>query len=62
MRIYGDNKEYNINLRELGYYFDYDKAIEEAYAIGREGNIINRIKEIISIKKNWDSYFIRDRL
>lgn len=51
MRIYGDNKEYNINLRELGYYFDYDKAIEEAYAIGREGNIINRIKEIISIKK-----------
>ncbi len=51
MKIYGDNREYNINLRELGYYYDYNKAIDKAYSIGREGNIINRVKEIISVKK-----------
>ncbi len=49
--IYGDNREYNINLRELGYYYDYNKAIDKAYSIGREGNIINRVKEIISCQK-----------
>ena len=51
MKLYNEDKEYNINLRELGYYYDYNKAIDEAYAIGREGTIISRIKEIINVKK-----------
>lgn len=51
MKLYSEDKEYNINLRDLGFYYDYTKAIDEAYAIGREGNIINRIKEIINVKK-----------
>lgn len=47
---YGE-EEYNITLRELGFYFDYNKAVDKAYLIGREGNIIERIKEIIATKK-----------
>src|SRR5699024_208322 len=52
MRLYGEDKEYNINLRELGFYYDYTKAVEDAYSIGRKGNIINRIKEIVATKKS----------
>lgn len=48
--IYGD-KEYSINLRQLGFYYDYNKAVDEAYSIGREDNIINRVKDIIKTKK-----------
>ena len=47
---YGD-KEYSINLRELGFYYDYNQAVDEAYSIGREGNIIVRIKNILETKK-----------
>lgn len=52
MTIHGEGKEYIINLRELGYYYDYNKLIEEAYTIGRKGNILNRIRDIIDVKKN----------
>lgn len=48
--VYGD-KEYNITLRQLGFYFDYNKAIDKAYLIGREGNIVERVKDIIGTKK-----------
>lgn len=49
--VYGD-KEYNINLGELGFYFEYEKAIDEAYSIGREGNVFKRLKDIIKTKKD----------
>lgn len=52
MKIYGDNREYSIGLRELGYKFNYSESINKAYSIGREGNIINRLKEIILTRKN----------
>lgn len=51
MKLYNGDKEYNINLRELGFYYDYAKAIDKAYTIGREGTIISRVKEIINTKK-----------
>lgn len=52
MTIHGEGKEYIINLRELGYYYDYNKLIEEAHIIGRKGNILSRIKDILDVKKN----------
>ena len=51
MKLHYEDKEYNINLRELGFHYEYDEAIEKAYAIGREGNIIARVKEIMNTKK-----------
>ena len=51
MKLYNGDKEYNINLRELGFHYDYAKAIDKAYTIGREGTIISRVKEIINTKK-----------
>ncbi|GFN35782.1 VanW family protein [Tepidimicrobium xylanilyticum] len=49
--IYAD-KEYVYSLDELGLYSDYEKAINEAYSVGREGSIFKRIKDIIYVKKN----------
>lgn len=46
-----EDKEYSINLRDIGFYFEYDKAIDEAYSVGRKGNIIVRLKDIIKTKK-----------
>ena len=49
--VYGDN-EYNINLGELGFGFEYQKAVDEAYFIGREGNVFKRLKDIIKTRKD----------
>lgn len=46
-----EDKEYNINLRQLGFHYDYDEAVDKAYSIGREGNVIRRLKNIIKTKK-----------
>ena len=50
---YGD-KVYNLNLKELGFYYEIDDAINEAYSIGREGNIFHRLKAIVRVKKNGE--------
>ena len=39
-----EDKVYDINIRELGFKYDYKDAIDKAYSIGRKGNIINRIR------------------
>ncbi len=49
--IYVD-EEYKYRLDELGFSLNYEKAIDQAYAVGREGNIFKRIKEIIRTKRN----------
>jgi vancomycin resistance protein YoaR len=51
MALTYDDKAYNINLKELGFDYDYNEAIEEAYSIGRKGNVITRLKSIINTKK-----------
>lgn len=48
--VYGD-MEYNISLSDIGLEFKYNKAIQEAYQIGREGNVFERLSEIIKTKK-----------
>ncbi len=47
-----EDKIYDINVRQFDFHYDYNDAIDKAYSIGREGNIIARIKDIIDTKKN----------
>ncbi|MEW8973417.1 MAG: VanW family protein [Tissierellaceae bacterium] len=49
---YKDTAYRDLGLKELGYSFDYDRAIEEAYALGREGNLLQRYRDIKDIKEN----------
>ena len=46
------DEEYVYGLDELGLSFDYEKIINMAYSIGREGNVFKRIKDIIHVKRN----------
>lgn len=46
------DEEYIYGLDELGLSFDYEKIINMAYSIGREGNAFKRIKDIIHVKRN----------
>lgn len=46
------DEEYVYGLDELGLSFDYEKIINMAYSIGREGNAFKRIKDIIHVKRN----------
>ncbi len=48
---YGENV-YTVSLKDLGFKYDYDNAVDNAYKIGRDGNFINRLKTIKNIKKN----------
>lgn len=48
---YGDSS-YNIKIRDLGFRYDYEKAINDAYNIARTGKNFDRLKEIKALKKN----------
>lgn len=48
---YGD-KSYEIPLNDIGYSYDYESGIEEAYNIAREGNVLTRYKTIKEVKDN----------
>lgn len=47
-----DDKSYKIKREDLGYKFEYENAVNEAYKIGRKGNIINRYKKIKDLEEN----------
>ncbi|MCR2043137.1 VanW family protein [Anaerosalibacter massiliensis] len=49
------DKSYNIELKDLGFYYDYEKAINKAYSIGRKGNIFARLKTISNTKKHGEN-------
>lgn len=42
---------FTYSLKELGYYYDYDKATKEAFAYAREGNDEDRLAKIEGLKK-----------
>lgn len=46
------DENYRIELKELGFYYDYEKAVDESYKVGREGNIFSRLKIISNTKKH----------
>jgi len=44
--------EYILPLKDLGYDFNYEKAIDEAHSTGREGSFVERLKFIKNLKKD----------
>ena len=48
--IYGE-KTYKVILADLGYSYDYDKAVKNAINLGRQGNFLKRLKDIAKIKR-----------
>lgn len=50
MKLVYTDEVYNISLADLGVEFNYEKAVGEAFSIGRKGNIFNKIKDIIKTK------------
>jgi len=48
---HGD-REWNIDFNEISYSFLLDSAIESAYKIGREGNLINRLMTVYRLRRN----------
>lgn len=42
---------FTYSLKELGYYYDYDKTTKEAFAYAREGNDEDRLAKIEGLKK-----------
>ncbi|OLS03858.1 VanW family protein [Tissierella creatinophila] len=51
MNLKGKDKQYDIKLEEIGFKYEYKKAIDEAYALGRKGNLFEKYKKIKQIKK-----------
>lgn len=46
------DKEYHIKLSDIGLEYGYEDAVDEAYLLGRDGNLFEKLIEISSIKKN----------
>lgn len=51
IRLYTQSDSYTMKLSDIDYKFDYDKAIDEAYKLGKDGNPIERYFEIRDLKK-----------
>lgn len=52
MKLIGREKEYNIALNDIGFDYEYEKAVDDAYKIARDGNIFQRYKKIKSLEQN----------
>lgn len=55
MRLLYEEIEFGISLEQLGFKYDYDKAIDEAYELGREGDYLTRFKKIQNLKKHSET-------
>ncbi len=51
MNLVYNGNVYKINLRQLGFSYKYDEAVNAAFQLGREGNFLRRLKEIAKINK-----------
>ncbi|SEF50722.1 Vancomycin resistance protein YoaR, contains peptidoglycan-binding and VanW domains [Caloramator fervidus] len=47
-----NDKEYRINLKDLGVKFNVEKAVEQAYAIAKEGNMLKQVIDRFKLKNN----------
>lgn len=50
MLLYTDDNQYNMKLEEIGYDYQYNKAIDEVYKIGKSGGPISRYKTIKDLR------------
>lgn len=62
-----EERFWEISLRDISYGFLLDAAIEDAYLEGRQGNILERVKNIVALRKNniniiLRSYFSKENL
>ncbi len=55
MKLKYEDMEFTISLEQLGFQYDYDKAIQEAYNLGRDGDYLTRFKKIQDLKKNSET-------
>lgn len=52
MTIKGSEKSYDIKLNDIGIEYAYEDAVDDAYSLGRNGNLFRKLIDIASIKKN----------
>ncbi len=52
MNLIFEDINFTINSEQLGFKYEYDKAIEQAYELGREGNYLDRVRKIQDLKNN----------
>ena len=50
--IVGEGYSKNFDYKQLGVSYDYKKAADKAYKLGRDGNLITRLKDIYDIRIN----------
>lgn len=55
MKLTYEDMDFNISLDQLGFKYEYEKAIDQAYNLGREGNYFDRFKKIQSLKNNGEN-------
>lgn len=46
-----EDKSYEISLNDFGYSYNYEKAVNGAYELGRDGNFIERYKDIKDLER-----------
>lgn len=54
-----DKKKTNTTFEKLGFYIEDNDYVEDAYNIGKKGNVFKRIKEIISVNKKDITYNLK---
>ncbi|KNF10142.1 VanW family protein [Gottschalkia purinilytica] len=47
-----DSYKKDVKYKDLGITYDYSKGVKEAFDIGRKGNIVKRLRDIISVSFN----------
>lgn len=55
MELNHNDDKFTIGLEDVGFDYDYDKAVEEAYNLGRAGSVFKRYKKIKSIAENGEN-------
>lgn len=50
MNLIYEEKIFNIKLPQLGFSYKYEDGVKTAFKLGRQGNILKRLKDIIKIK------------
>lgn len=55
------NREWSVKLQDIGYELLVDNAVQQAYALGRTGNIFQKIKNSIRIYTSGQQFNIEER-
>ncbi|HLR21526.1 MAG TPA: VanW family protein [Tissierellaceae bacterium] len=57
---YKDNT-YDIGLKDIGYRYDYEAAVDKAYQLGREGKVFERYKKIKDLEENSETISLESK-